>query len=358
MAKNIQMNVLGSDGQYEDIYPQTTVGNIVDIQDNYYTKNETLTNTTAALFGLGSDAVPDDVLNILSRFQSGLGNEYLWAKGTYAEKLTIIGRTNILSYSSGNPATAEYGDSISFDSEGNAFIVNSQTVQVGYAADGIIDDSNFVNLIKGKYALCNNVLYRFDSDAKFSTSGGISRNLFVESGGNTVGSKIVNIGYVNSQYDDAYPPSVPDGYIYNALGRLGDKANIVIGSYVGTGTYGVNNPNTLTFEIEPKFVFIVEIVSEDNNYTNGYPTLLLVNPSVRGYYLFAQGNDDYSYIRGVVLKWIGNTVSWFNSNSLGIQLNAAGVSYAYIAIGGGKGAIEPPEFYDVTLTTPNFGVFN
>ena len=65
MAKNIQMNVLGSDGQYEDIYPQTVVENIVDIQDNYYTKNETLTNTTAALYGLGTDAVPDDIFQMM-----------------------------------------------------------------------------------------------------------------------------------------------------------------------------------------------------------------------------------------------------------------------------------------------------
>ena len=32
------------------------------VLDNYFTKDETLTSATAALFGLGADAVPDDVL--------------------------------------------------------------------------------------------------------------------------------------------------------------------------------------------------------------------------------------------------------------------------------------------------------
>lgn len=43
-------------------------------------KASLLKDTTAALFGLGTDAVPDDALNLLSRFQAGLGNEYVWAK--------------------------------------------------------------------------------------------------------------------------------------------------------------------------------------------------------------------------------------------------------------------------------------
>lgn len=43
-------------------------------------KASLLKDTTAALYGLGADAVPDDALHLLSRFQRGLGNEYIWAK--------------------------------------------------------------------------------------------------------------------------------------------------------------------------------------------------------------------------------------------------------------------------------------
>ncbi len=48
-------------------------------------KASLLKDATAALFGLTTDAVPDNVLSVLSRFQKGLGNEYVWAKsdGTF-----------------------------------------------------------------------------------------------------------------------------------------------------------------------------------------------------------------------------------------------------------------------------------
>lgn len=36
------------------------------VLDNYFTKDETLTSSTSALYGLGTNAVPDDVLSKLS----------------------------------------------------------------------------------------------------------------------------------------------------------------------------------------------------------------------------------------------------------------------------------------------------
>ena len=43
-------------------------------------KASLMKDATAALFGLGTDAVPDDAFSLLSRFHKGLGNEYLWEK--------------------------------------------------------------------------------------------------------------------------------------------------------------------------------------------------------------------------------------------------------------------------------------
>ena len=82
MAKNIQMNVLGSDGQYEDIYPQTLTENVIGLQDeldgilnevnsnlsqNYYTKQQIIQSSTLQDFNLQSTNVPDDVFQILSK---------------------------------------------------------------------------------------------------------------------------------------------------------------------------------------------------------------------------------------------------------------------------------------------------
>ena len=47
-------------------------------------------------------------------------------------------------------------------------------------------------------------------------------------------------------------PAIPAGTTIDYLGVLGDKTSIETGSYVGTGTSGSGNPNTLTFGFEPK----------------------------------------------------------------------------------------------------------
>ena len=39
-----------------------------------------LSDETKTLYGLSNTAVPDDAFALLSRFQNGLGNEYVWAK--------------------------------------------------------------------------------------------------------------------------------------------------------------------------------------------------------------------------------------------------------------------------------------
>ena len=318
------MQVKTSDG-YDNLYPQTSIDNVQGIQDQYYDKEAIISNNTLTSLGLSESSTPDDVFQLLGRFNNNLGNEYLWGKVTYAENLTAIGRSFILSYSPESSTTAEYGDSISFDSEGNAFIVNSQTVQVGYVADGVIDGQNFINLIKGKYVLCNNVLYKFDSGANFSVSTELSKYIYVESGGNTVESKIATFGYVNSQYDDAYPPSVPDGYVYNALGRLGDKANIVTGSYVGTGTYGASNPNTLTFDFEPKLVVIkgMDAVSAGT-----------ISIFVRGmiYYTVAYSNE-IQLTNFQNCRFLGVKMSWYSTSNNQWQLNKSGATYYYVALG-------------------------
>ena len=42
----------------------------------------------------------------------------------------------------------------------------------------------------------------------------------------------------------------------NAQTSADEKAKIQTGSYIGTGTYGSNNPNTLTFDFEPKLLIV------------------------------------------------------------------------------------------------------
>lgn len=70
---NVQMKQFnGTD--FDNIYPKVKVEGITDIGDNYFTKNETLTSDTAAMFGLGADAVPNEVF---AKIPSFLNNDWV-----------------------------------------------------------------------------------------------------------------------------------------------------------------------------------------------------------------------------------------------------------------------------------------
>ena len=82
-----------------------------------------------------------------------------------------------------------------------------------------------------------------------------------------------NATYVNSPDSNAYPPAVSDGYTYIALGKVGSKAQITTSTYVGTGTYGESNPNTLTIPGNTIIVILYAITQMDRNQL---PAVILV----------------------------------------------------------------------------------
>ena len=112
--------------------------------------------------------------------------------------------------------------------------------------------------------------------------------------------------------------------IDNVQSSTDSKARIQTGSYVGTGTYGANNPCSLTFNFIPK-VFILS-----NNYND-----------IVALYNQTYANNDYLTRDGVVdiyLTWNNNQVSWHtktNDENFGPynQANASGVTYRYCIIG-------------------------
>lgn len=119
--------------------------------------------------------------------------------------------------------------------------------------------------------------------------------------------------------------AVPDDVFHNLLGQLGDKARIATGSYTGTGTFGSSNPNSLTFEFEPKVVFI------GAGTTNTFSIVMVRGGASTGLIL----GDDY---RGYqVVSWNENTVTWYlgytQREAADMQLNERGITYYYAAIG-------------------------
>ena len=281
-------------------------------------KASLLKDATAALFGLPNTAVPDDVLHLLSRFQSGLGNEYIWAKSQYQE----IKTASSLNFQGRESYEILCANQITIDSSGNISLSNPET----YTFTQIHDNSS---ILKGKYVFYHpdssygdDKIKYIDETAQINFSWGSTVTILVPSGGYIVSSQLELVGYVNSPSPDAYPPAVSDGYIYMPLGQLGDKVRIATGSYTGTGTSGSSSPNSLTFGFVPKLVFV-------HKSSDGRLQMCAINGDsecMSG----AVGSSQYT----VKTAWENKKLSWYSSGDSALrQLNESDVVYNYVAIG-------------------------
>lgn len=128
-------------------------------------------------------------------------------------------------------------------------------------------------------------------------------------------------------------PAIPAGTTIEYLGKLGDKARVQVVSYVGTGTYGDSDQNSLTFDFVPKLVFISATNTENTMgifSRSGFGIMLQAGPSS------SSDTSMYSYLYEI--KWKNKTLSWYAtktaySNPSTCQLNKTGAKYTAVAIG-------------------------
>lgn len=144
--------------------------------------------------------------------------------------------------------------------------------------------------------------------------------------------------YLQSSDRNAYPDSgTQDGYEYEYLGIPFDNAatgsKIETGSYVGTGTFGQANPNTLTFAFVPKIVIVFGPTAGSGlvDPLTNYSMILTRDAGFSGY----SASNVIGY--HVVHQITGGTISWYTQNigssGAGAQGNIANSTYNYIAIG-------------------------
>lgn len=105
---------------------------------------------------------------------------------------------------------------------------------------------------------------------------------------------------------------------------------IETGSYVGTGTYGESNPNSLTFGFGPKLIWVYGQYSSSE--AQGQTTGLFLSPeSIGSGRRLAFTKPGTSLL--VTVKYSGaNVLSWYGSTA-DAQLNYSGYTYYYIALG-------------------------
>lgn len=138
------------------------------------------------------------------------------------------------------------------------------------------------------------------------------------------------------------------------VGSIAELASLLAGqgltkmqtlTYTGTGTHGVNNPNTLTFNFQPKLVIIFNGggTNDDEWDWDETASLTILSSSKSDGLTMADSGFSNVGVRMGWLKvtWTGNSVSWYINrvNASGtedysrFQSNASQITYAAIAFG-------------------------
>lgn len=292
-------------------------------------KANLLKDATAALFGFGADAVPDEALAFLGKYA-----QHWWRRRTltFSEKLGD-GELFYLSYSpdySGKSTmhTIYYSDSITIDDSGNVSLAEPiLSVEANYDSY-----STALAAVRGKYVKNNanpkkspETIYKIDSAATTIYENSSAYYRYIPSGYSRIVSSQVNQAgdWENYQSNDrnAYPDSgfsdfYENYYLGVPLDNAASSARIETGSYVGTGSYGKTNKNEILFDRIP---VIVIVSSTDNNNSYSFTWIEGVSAS-------ATTTSKQVYSREL------NKFIWYSTNNAQSQLNAADAAYFYVAV--------------------------
>lgn len=117
--------------------------------------------------------------------------------------------------------------------------------------------------------------------------------------------------------------------IDNVQTSTNSKARIQTGSYVGTGTYGKNNPCSLTFDFPPKIVFVFRTSDRyQSSHNDGYGRYVMNIFAFGGFKIkTGSGSTDINY------SISGNKLSWYSDSDSEGQINYSNETYGYIGIG-------------------------
>ena len=294
-------------------------------------KANLLQDPIAKMYGLSEAAVPNDVFAFLGKY-----NLHWWKTSGYIPPYYTLGERKdhrISGSETFDTFTIQYANSVSVDDSGVVSLKNptSATIQCEFGS-GDADEINKVPtgsfMMSDRFPNARAIYYKGADayDKKRSGSDLIDTYLpeqevtghpAAEDGEGTVYSADRNAhpnsGTVGKTYYKYY------GVPFEILTKT--TAQTAIGKYVGTGTYGQNNPSTLKFPFKPRIVFIgCETAARQTSIgwicgrTNAYTII-----------------DSTMY--AATLSWFNDSVTWYSNQQAPAQLNYTGVTYHYVAIG-------------------------
>lgn len=366
-----------------------------------------LKDATASLFGLGTDAVPDDVLALLSKaaikktyatkktlsdvsegdvvwvIEGDTPAEYYVAKHNYESGLNGTGKTLLLRKEVHSLQPWDSAKSTVFETSSifqylNSTFKNTLDPDVRNAITPVKfyctigGGNNSVSTITGSIFLASATEMGIDSTpSRFNAEGtefpvantlrpfdaynyvynAWTRSPTISKGNvsaitqNYSGFTNVNLQGVteNLCIRPCFAlPSTFNVYVDKPVTGLYDVSDnlllklpgvqIATGSYVGTGTYGRNNPNSLTFEFEPKVIFLL-----NRWYWNS--AKYISEPVSFSAELLSDS------FKNIIVDWIGSNIDqdfyaslngktfFFYASDENKQCNTSGKNYYYLALG-------------------------
>lgn len=324
--KNITMRQYNG-VDYDTLYPKTKVEQVEGL-DGYLTKDQTLSSSVAALYGLsGTDAIPNNVFNQLYYSINGTdGKLYQWNRWKYHIDTSKTGSTsNYYFYYYRVQDVAEW-QNVTISRDGTVYGVGEPTIKTtsnyttfSFVAGRYYSGVSATGKTKPYFMALSGT--RLDKD---STNEDLNLLNYVPINYNTSAviktSEVVTStdpnAYVVSDTPDAegwYYEKLPDIQMYPPLGRF------ISSSYIGTGTYGSSNLNVINLPFNPKMVIISQ--------SDGFYLGILINSSSTGKTII--GSSAHSTL---TVTWGDKQVLWYAS-SIANQLNTSGKTYNYIALG-------------------------
>ena len=334
---------------YEEFRAQAAAGTLsLDVlfqaagwsqQPTFLNKGALLQDETAALFGLNEAGVPNQALAFLGKY-----NQHWWQRRTYIVDTGYVENQKepdewdgwLLGYTSSS-LTIQYADKVEIDTDGSVSLVSpkSFTVTLNNAseADNILPGKYLYFWGKYWYLPSTSGIYDFYDDESYNNYVGVSGDIFNVTAKYYDSSVIGEWESIWSMDREAYPDSgILDNYEYLYVGIpyqnfVNLPSKMEFGSYIGTGTYGDDNPCILTFGFVPKIWGVYSFYSASDKYKHTLNNLIPFGQDGK-----TRVNWEFNSNTYISFKYSGVTVSWSNTLD-NVQLNEEGSEYYYFAIG-------------------------
>ncbi len=282
----------------ELVYIPATATITFDSNINMQTDYQVVTGTPAIPAGTTTDYLTSTDRNAYPDRSAEGGQDAYYSLGD-----VVSGNLIAVNSSSGTYVKVKHSSTLDVSEDGTISFPTTATTTEVMSTNSSNKDSDFGSF-KGEFV-------------QFSTDYGnvdiyISGIVFIPENATFSGANNVTVSYQPVTGHAAIPANTTITY----LGQLGGGARIEVGSYVGTGTWGSSNKNSLTFGFVPKIIFVQGYENSSHFHAiNGVKT--------------SQGSKSYN----TVFLWEDKTVSWYGQSNLSGQYNNPNEIYHYIAIG-------------------------